>query len=120
MEECKASMLRETSTELNGPVRGEGANDKRAHVSVKGFGVLQSNMDDRPELNTPKRQRPRCGARCRDRHPCRAPVVWDHENNRPRNGRCKLHGGLSTGPTTLAGQLRAKANLRQYRALVAE
>ena len=30
------------------------------------------------------------------------------------NGRCRNHGGLSTGPRTLEGRLRALANLRQY------
>lgn len=71
-------------------------------------------VDDHTEWSTPKSERPRCGARCRDGHPCRAPVIWDHENNRPRNGRCRIHGGLSTGPKTLEGKLRALANLRQF------
>ncbi len=30
------------------------------------------------------------------------------------NGRCRLHGGLSTGPKTQQGRLRALANLRQF------
>ncbi|WP_408607359.1 HGGxSTG domain-containing protein [Algiphilus aromaticivorans] len=30
------------------------------------------------------------------------------------NGRCKLHGGLSTGPRTPAGKARSRANLRQF------
>lgn len=39
--------------------------------------------------------RPRCGARAKStRTPCRARAVWDREHNRPRNGRCKFHGGL--------------------------
>ena len=62
----------------------------------------------------PKRQRPRCGARTRKGAPCRAPAVWDKENDRPLNGRCRMHGGLSTGPKTLEGKLRALANLRQF------
>ncbi len=69
---------------------------------------------------TPRPQRSKCGAKCRDGHPCRAPVVWDRENSRPRNGRCRMHGGLSTGPKTLEGKVKSFLNLKQYRALVAE
>jgi hypothetical protein len=52
----------------------------------------------------------RCGAhRKRDGQPCTV---------KPRaNGRCRLHGGMSTGPKTPEGQARAIANLRQSRAL---
>ena len=38
---------------------------------------------------------PRCGAKNRRGSPCRCPAM--------RNGRCRLHGGLSTGPTTAEG-----------------
>ena len=50
----------------------------------------------------------RCGARRkRDGQPCAAkPLV---------NGRCKYHGGMSTGPRTPTGRARALANLRQNR-----
>lgn len=48
--------------------------------------------------------KPRCGARRkRDGLPCQAQAL-------PR-GRCKLHGGMSTGPRTEAGKVRALANL---------
>ena len=53
-----------------------------------------------------RRDRPRCGARTRQGAPCQAPVVWDAALNRPRNGRCKLHGGLSTGARTAEGRAR--------------
>ncbi len=69
---------------------------------------------------TPKSERQRCGAKCRDGHSCEAPAVWDKENNRPRNGRCRMHGGSSTGPRTLEGKLRALMNLKQFRALASE
>jgi hypothetical protein len=46
-----------------------------------------------------------CGAKTRRGTPCRRRDV----NN---NGRCKLHGGLSTGPRTAAGRERAIANLK--------
>jgi len=35
--------------------------------------------------------------------------------HRLRNGRCKFHGGMSTGPKTSEGRARALANLRQNR-----
>lgn len=57
----------------------------------------------------PKATRPRCGARRKsDGQPCQAPARWP-------SGRCRLHGGLSTGPKTAEGRARALANLRQFR-----
>lgn len=47
-----------------------------------------------------------CGARCRDGHRCNAPGVG-------RGGRCKLHGGASTGPKTAEGKARSLAALGQ-------
>ena len=72
-------------------------------------------LEEISKIKVPKSLRPKCGARCRDGHQCRAPVVWDKENNRPVNGRCRMHGGLSTGPRTVAGRLRSLQNLRQYK-----
>jgi ribosomal protein L32 len=40
----------------------------------------------------------RCGARTRAGTPCRSPAM--------RNGRCRMHGGLSTGPTSPEGLAR--------------
>lgn len=54
-------------------------------------------------------RRQRCGARCRDGHPCGAPRSG-------RGGRCKLHGGRSTGPRTAEGKARALAALAQVNA----
>jgi hypothetical protein len=42
---------------------------------------------------------PRCGAHTRCGGSCRQPAM--------RNGRCRLHGGLSTGPRTAAGLARS-------------
>ena len=66
---------------------------------------------------TPRRSRPRCGAKSKQGNgaPCMAPVVWDDERDAPRNGRCRMHGGLSTGPRTSEGRARALANLVQFR-----
>ncbi len=48
----------------------------------------------------------RCGARTRRGKPCKRKAL--------QNGRCPNHGGLSTGPKTREGKLRALANLRQF------
>lgn len=44
-----------------------------------------------------------CGARTRAGTPCKLTAIY-------RNGRCKLHGGLSTGPTTADGKARCALN----------
>ena len=63
----------------------------------------------------PKWGRPLCGAKTRKGTPCQAPPVWDKANNRPRNGRCRMHGGLSTGPKTPEGKAKALSKLKNYR-----
>ena len=48
---------------------------------------------------------PRCGAKTRSGTPCKAPAM--------ANGRCRMHGGKSTGPRTPEGLERSKkANLK--------
>ena len=64
----------------------------------------------------------RCGARTRAGTSCRSPAM--------SNGRCRLHGGLSTGPTSPEGLARIVAartvhgghgaEMRQFRELVRE
>jgi len=44
-----------------------------------------------------------CGARTRAGTPCKQTGLY-------RNGRCKLHGGLSTGPTTDEGRRKSSLN----------
>lgn len=54
---------------------------------------------------------PRCGARTRSGGACRSPAM--------RNGRCRLHGGKSTGPKTQEGlerMRRAKTKHGNYSA----
>jgi hypothetical protein len=52
---------------------------------------------------------PRCGARTRAGGSCLAPAVRGKR-------RCRMHGGLSTGPRTPEGAARAaRANLRHGR-----
>src|SRR5712692_2539533 len=43
---------------------------------------------------------PRCGAKTRRGTPCRAPAM--------ANGRCRMHGGASTGPRTSQGRARSQ------------
>ena len=49
---------------------------------------------------------PRCGARTRRGTLCRTPAM--------PNGRCRLHGGLSTGPRTAAGIERIRLALTKH------
>jgi len=42
-----------------------------------------------------------CGARTRQGHPCRRPALRGRR-------RCRLHGGLSTGPRTAEGLARSR------------
>ena len=49
----------------------------------------------------------RCGARTRKGPPCLAPA-------RP-NGKCRIHGGLSTGPKTARGWARTRAGYYAWR-----
>ena len=65
---------------------------------------------------------PRCGAKTRAGGCCRQPAM--------KNGRCRMHGGLSTGPRTAEGLARARrarwkhgfdsAEIRSLRRLAAE
>ncbi len=65
----------------------------------------------------PRRRRPRCGARCRDGHPCAAAVVVVRTDEGVRYAaRCRMHGGLSTGPRTAEGRRRALDALARGRA----
>lgn len=47
-----------------------------------------------------------CGARTRAGTPCKRKDIWF-------NGRCKLHGGLSTGPKTREGRRQSAENGRK-------
>ena len=48
------------------------------------------------------RKAPRCGARTRNGPPCQAPAIRGKR-------RCRLRGGLSTGPRTVEGLARLRA-----------
>jgi hypothetical protein len=73
-------------------------------------GRKQVDIKPPPRLS-PRKQakwlRTRCGAWARSSgKPCIAKAL--------KNGRCRFHGGLSTGPKTPEGKARCTANLPQY------
>jgi hypothetical protein len=68
--------------------------DKEPHASRPGH--LKNN--NRPGDFS---KAPKCGARTRRGRPCRAPAM--------ANGRCRMHGGLSTGPKTSEGIERIRS-----------
>lgn len=49
----------------------------------------------------------RCEAKTRKGTPCQCKAL--------QNGRCKFHGGLSTGPRTPEGKAKVAANLKRVR-----
>lgn len=49
---------------------------------------------------------PRCGAKTRAGTPCRSAAM--------PNGRCRLHGGKSTGPKTEAGKAAIRASRTKH------
>ncbi len=55
---------------------------------------------------------PRCGACTRAGHSCRQPAM--------KNGRCRFHGGKSTGPRTAAGLAKSRAARRTHGGFSAE
>lgn len=71
-------------------------------LAAKGIG------DDGYSL--PKHSRPECGARTRSGLPCKTKVI-------PGKKRCRLHGGLSTGPKTELGRNRIAEAQRLRHAL---
>lgn len=58
---------------------------------------------------TGRSHRPKCGARTRQGTPCQCQVL-------PGKTRCKLHGGMSTGPKTAGGiqRIREAQRLRAF------
>lgn len=91
---------------------------------VPAIPALRIHRRNEPRLRrvTPRAERDRCGALCRpnretgERRTCRAAAVWDPKRNAPVNGRCRMHGGLSTGPRTTEGLERMRAAVKARRA----
>ena len=67
----------------------------------------QQHVRRKPASRKRKGGRVRCGAYARSTgSPCKAQAL--------ANGRCRNHGGMSTGPKTTEGKAKALANLKQY------
>ncbi len=49
-----------------------------------------------------------CGAKTRASTPCKITTIYE-------NGRCKFHGGLSTGPKTEEGKKRSSMNAKKHK-----
>lgn len=85
-------------------IRGEGEiiktmNEPHANREKKPILLKNGNPQGNP-MNAP-----RCGAKTRSGTPCKSPAMT--------NGRCRMHGGKSTGPRTPEGLERSrKANLK--------
>lgn len=60
-----------------------------------------------------KKNRPLCGAKCRNGRSCKAKVVVNPQTGEPINGRCRMHGGLSTGAKTHEGKDKSRAAARR-------
>lgn len=60
-----------------------------------------------------KKNRPLCGAKCRDGHPCKAQILVDSKTGKPINRRCRMHGGLSTGAKTQEGKDKSREAARR-------
>lgn len=74
-------------------------NEPRANREKKPILLKNGNPQGNP-MNAP-----RCGAKTRKGTPCRGPAM--------ANGRCRMHGGKSTGPRTPEGLERSrKANFK--------
>jgi len=67
----------------------------------KNFNLRMSLFANAPKL--PRSERGTCDAKTRKNTLCQAPPMWIKSIDKAVNGRCKLHGGLSTGPKTEAG-----------------
>ena len=85
------------------------ASSTAGHGLLRSFPPLPStaSLAARPPRPAPERRppgdflaAPRCGARTRAGCSCRQPAM--------KNGRCRMHGGLSTGPRTPEGRERCR------------
>jgi hypothetical protein len=95
-------------------VRGSSSSDgavrvSRAHARVFGSDEAARRPGDEEKASSfrPRQSRHRtCGAHARSTgKPCKAPGTG-------RGGRCRMHGGLSTGPRTAAGLAKCLEAMR--------
>lgn len=94
----------------------DGLSEAMAAGDMEAVGKLVKKIHDAYSAppRPPRGERPRCGATTRKGTPCKAAAVWIAGEPAPRNGRCRVHGGLSTGPKTAEGKAAiAAANKRR-------
>lgn len=72
--------------------------EQRKLATGRYWRVRHPTTGDMVVQRKPKQNLPKCGAKTRSGHPCKMLA-------RP-NGRCRMHGGLSTGPKTKEGRAR--------------
>lgn len=77
----------------------------------KNFNIRISLFAKSPK--TRRSERGTCNAKTRKSTLCQAPPVWDNFSDAAVNGRCKLHGGLSTGPKTEPGRQAIRESNRR-------
>lgn len=85
--------------------------DQLARAQREGRSIDYYNANGRFKLKIgkqPKRLQMRCGAKTRTGMPCKMRGV-------PGKRRCRLHGGLSTGPRTPEGRAKIAESNRQLR-----
>lgn len=77
-------------------------------------GFYERNEPRAPSVPGNVKQRvPRCGAKCRDGHACRARAVKNPVTG--KRTRCRMHGGKSPGPNTQDGRARSLEALARGR-----
>ncbi len=86
------------------PQTGHNCSEKECRIGLHCRYRVQKGQFGNGEP-VPKRDRVRCEATTRKGTPCAMPVV-------PGKIRCRLHGGLSTGPRTAEGRARIVAAQR--------
>jgi hypothetical protein len=90
------------------PMLTRGTSDDRMHCEGVNVSVDETH-ETRPAIALPPApDARRCGARRRNGQPCQK---WGMAN-----GRCRLHGGLSTGPRTAEGIARVREGARRWHA----
>ncbi|MHB8160595.1 MAG: HGGxSTG domain-containing protein [Thermoleophilia bacterium] len=89
-----------------------------AQLAIKRYQRLLKKNLPTHQARPPKSDRPRCGAMTRKGKPCMMAALWLPCETQPRNGKCRLHGGLSTGPNTAAGKAAIVQNNKRRAALI--
>ena len=87
-------MMREPETQTPPPL---GENRREHPIRREAAPGPLRNGNPRGDLSLA----PRCGAKTRLGCPCKGPAM--------KNGKCRMHGGASTGPKTVEGRARIAA-----------